>query len=237
MLKADGPRSTLRYAGMRLLRPALLPLIEQFYDRRLGVSTREGASLEELGIDDPDALYYTPISYPAFFRAMKHVPATGAFVDYGSGLGRVLVAAATFPFHRVLGVELSPDLVTRSLRNIASAKRTNCSNIEVICANATHWTVPADVTVFHFFNPFVRQTLRTVVANIAQSLRAQPRQAWIMFANPWDMSLIMRSGEIIPQAWQMRSIDVLWPLAQTRKDPDGSRYRIYALDSRTGSTT
>jgi len=33
------------------------------------------------------------------------------------------------------------------------------------------------VTVFHFYNPFLNQTLRTVLENIAQSLREAPRQA------------------------------------------------------------
>jgi hypothetical protein len=219
---------------MRLFLYARARFTEEFYERRFGIHTRGRISLEALAIDDPDSVWYAPISYPAFFNAMKHIPASGAFVDYGSGLGRALVMAGTFPFSRVTGVELSQSLVTRAQENVARAKGLVCPSIEVICTNATEWKVPGDVTVFHFFNPFNKQTLRTVVANIAQSLRETPRRAFILFANPWGMAPIMRSGEVIPHAWQTHSVDETFPLSLIPKDdPDGQRYRIYALDPRS----
>jgi hypothetical protein len=234
MLKTEGPGYTFRHARTRLFLYAKARLTEELYERRFGVRTRGKISLESLGIDDPDSVWYAPTSYSAFFNAMKHVPVSGAFVDYGSGLGRTLVAAGTFPFNRITGVELSQSLVRRSLENVAKAKRTICQNIEVVCMNAAHWHVPSDVIVFHFFNPFLNQTLRTVVGNIAQSLREAPRQAWIVFANPsWGMAQLMRSGEVIPHEWQKHTIDEMWPLRLVSKvDPEGNLYRVYALDSR-----
>lgn len=233
MLKTEGPVRTLQHATTRLFLDARARITEELYERRFGIRTRGNISLKSLAIDDPDSVWYAPISYPAFFNAMKHVPVSGAFVDYGSGLGRVLVAAGTLPFDRVTGVELSETLVARSRQNIAAAKGTVCRNIDVVCANAVDWQIPADVTVFHFFNPFQKQTLRAVVANIAQSLRGTPRQAWIVFANPWGLAPLMRSGEVIPHEWQKHSIDELMPLSLIPKDdPDGQRYRIYAIDSR-----
>jgi Putative methyltransferase len=236
MLKTEGPGYTFRRARTRLLLYVRARLSEEFYEWRFGIRTRGKISLESLGIDDPDAVWYAPTSYAAFFSAMKHVPISGAFVDYGSGLGRTLIAAGTFPFNRVTGVELSQSLVRRSLENVAKARGTICQNIEVICTNAAHWHVTTDVTVFHFYNPFLNQTLHTVVENIAQSLREAPRQAWIVFANPWGMAPLMRSGEVIPHEWQKHTIDEIWPLHPVLKDdPDGARYRIYALDSRDTS--
>jgi hypothetical protein len=233
MLKTEGAVYTFRQARTRLLLYARARLTEELYERRFGIRTRGKLSLESLGINDPDAVWYAPTSYPAFFNAMRHVPVSGAFVDYGSGLGRTLVAAGTFPFNRVTGVELSPSLVERSLQNLAKARGTICQNIEVVCTNAAHWHVPSDVTVFHFYNPFLKQTLRTVVGNIAESLREARRQAWIVFANPWGMAPLMRSGEVIPHDWQRYTVDEIWPLHPVpRDDPDGARYRVYALDSR-----
>jgi hypothetical protein len=233
MLKSEGPGHALRAAGTRLLLSARARLNEEFYERRFGIRTRGKISLAALEIDDPDAVWYAPTSYAAFFRSMKHVPVSGAFVDYGSGLGRTLIAAATFPFVRVTGVELSQSLVTASLQNIAKARGTICRNVDVICTNAAHWHVPPDVTVFHFYNPFLKQPLRTVVGNIAQSLNEAPRQIWIVFANPWGMAPLMRSGEVIPHEWQKQSTDEIWPLhPRLKNDPDGARYRIYAIDSR-----
>ena len=233
MLKTEGPGYLFRHAWTRLLLRIRARLSEELYERRFGIRTRGKISLESLGIEDPDAVWYAPTSYAAFFRAMKHVPISGAFVDYGSGLGRTLIAAGSFPFKRVTGVELSQSLVTRSLENIAKARGTICENIEVFCTNAAHWHVTTDVTVFHFYTPFLEQTLRTVVGNIAQSLREAPREAWIVFANPWGMAPLMRSGTVIPHEWQKQTVDEIWPLHPIPKDdPDGGRYRIYALDSR-----
>jgi hypothetical protein len=236
MLKTKGPGYTFRTVQTRLFRYARARISEETYERRFGIRTRGKISLESLGIDDPDAVWYEPISYAAFFSAMKHVPISGEFVDYGSGLGRILIAAATFPFSRVTGIELSPSLVKGSLGNVAKAKGMICPKIEVVCANAAQWHVTTDVTVFHFYNPFLKQTLRTVLENIAQSLREAPRQAWIVFANPWNMAPLMRSGEVIPREWWKQTIDEIWPLHPVPKDdPDGARYRIYVLDSRRAS--
>jgi SAM-dependent methyltransferase len=163
---------------------------------------------------------------------MRHVAPAGTFVDYGCGLGRVLVAAAALPFSRIIGVEHSAQLARGARENATRARRIICRNIEVVCANAVDWRVPDEVTVFHFYNPFVQQTLRTVVADIARSLRQAPRRAWIVFACPWGMAPLMRSGQLIPLEWQLHSADEPWPLhPAVPGDPDANRYRVYALDS------
>jgi hypothetical protein len=232
MLEAEGPVQTIQFVSTRLYQHAASRLAEEFYERRFGIRTKGGIPVESLGFADPDAMWYSPTPYPGFFKAMKQVPVSGAFIDYGSGKGRALIAAGTFPFVRVTGVELSQSLVAASQDNIARAKRTVCRNIEAVCANAAEWPVPADATVFHFFNPFRDETLRKVVTNIAGSLRETPRKAWILFANPWSMAPLMRSDDVMPLEWQRSRVDVLWPLAPMPKnDPDGHRYRIYALDS------
>ena len=225
LLRSDGIVATIRYAGARL--------IEEGYERRFGVRTRGQILLESLGISDPDGVWYAPTSYPGFFRAMKHVPARGAFVDYGSGLGRILVAAATFPFSRVTGVEFSESLVQRSRENLARSRGCVCRRVEVVCANAVDWRVPDDVTVFHFYNPFLGATLRAVVRDIARSLRAAPRRAWIVFAYPCEMEPLMQSGAVIPHVWQASVIDEVWPVHPVLKNEPagGNRYRVYAIDS------
>jgi len=226
MIRDEGLEQTVRYARARW--------IEAQYERRFGIRTHGDISMESLGIHDPDAVFYLPTPYPAFFQAMKHVTTGGAFVDYGSGLGRILVAAATFPFARVTGVEHSAELVERSRTNIANAKRIDCPNIEVIRTNAADWRVPNDVTVLHFYNPFMNQTLRAVVSDIARSLREVPREASIMFGYPREMDVLMRAGEVIPTEWQKQAIDQVWPLHPVFKSfPVGhNQYRIYHLDSR-----
>jgi len=225
-----GPIDLLRYTAHRL--------VETYHERYFGIDTGHDVFLEALGIHDPDAVRYSPTPYPAFFRAMKFVGAhlpSSVFVDYGSGLGRIVICAATLGFKRVLGIEFAADLVRRCGDNIDRARpRFACHDIEIFCTNATTWRVPPEVNVFHFSNPFLGVTLRAVVAEIARSLRETPRQAWIIFGSPWEMSRIMAAGEIIPRAWLKSSEDVRWPFHKdiSKHDPHGFRYRIYRLDSR-----
>lgn len=93
-----------------------------------------------------------------------------AFLDYGSGKGRALLAAARYPFGRVIGVELNEwDCeIARSNATIA-APRLRCSQIEVVTADATVWPVPDDVTYVYMFNPFWGETFRMMLDRLLES--------------------------------------------------------------------
>jgi SAM-dependent methyltransferase len=229
MFKTEGVRFTLQFAVARI--------DEERYERRFNIRTHGYFTTASLQIPDPDSVFYLPTSYPGFFRAMRHVSVEGAFVDYGCGLGRALIAAATFPFTRVTGLELSAQVAARAQENIARARGMRCPEIELIRTHAASWQVPDDVRVFHFYNPFGNPTLRSVLTDIARSLRTAPRRVWILFAFPIAMEPLMCEGEVIPHAWQQRAVDEVWPLFPIRKDdlPRLTSYRIYTVDSRSGA--
>lgn len=221
--------SMIRQQGLRCaVTHALDRLAEERYERRFEIRTGGQIRLETTGIFNPDSVDYAPASYGGFFKAMRHVPQkTGAFVDYGSGLGRILVAAATFPFSRITGIEFSAALIERCKGNLGTRQ------VQVVCMDAARYRAPSDVTVFHFYNPFRGTTLRAVVTDMARSLSEAPRQAWIVFANPYYMEPLMRAGEIIPHAWQKSAVDEMWPFHRSDPNhPNSDRYRVYALDSR-----
>ena len=222
---------------MQLLRYAVHRTIENHYERHFGIDTGHEVMLDALGVIDPDAVRYSPTQYPAFFKAMKLVGAnlpTSTLVDYGSGMGRAVVCAATMPLRRVIGVELVEELDRRAKLNISSAQhRFKCKNVSTVVANAMDWPVGPHVNIFHFYNPFLNDTLKGCIGQIAKSLRDHPREAWIVFGCPWQMSRLLAAGEIIPNSWQKESRDSRWPFNKdiSAKDPDGYRYRIYRIRS------
>jgi hypothetical protein len=230
ILTEQGPTRLLRYTAHRL--------VEGYYERHFGVDTGSEVMLDTLGIHDSDAVRYSPTPYPAFFRAMRLVGAdlpSSVFVDYGSGLGRIVMCAASLPLARVIGIEFADELVRRCNANLERARsRFACKDTVILHANAMTWRVLPEVNIFHFYNPFLGNTLRTTVSEIARSLRNVPREAWILFGSPWEMSRIMAAGEIIPAAWVRSSQDAPWPFHKemTDKDPNGFRYRVYRIDSR-----
>jgi hypothetical protein len=194
--------------------------------------------LDSLGVNDPDAVHYAPSPYLGFFKAIKLVRVdlpSSTFVDYGAGLGRIVICAATLPFKRVIGVELVAELNRRARLNIAKARaRFSCKDISVVTTNATQWRVPPDANVFHLYNPFVNETLRATVAELARSLRESQREAWIVFGPSLQMVRLLSAGEIIPLSWQKWSGNVRWPFHEdiSKEAPDGYRYHIYRIDSR-----
>jgi hypothetical protein len=212
--------------------------VESYYERHFGVATGKEVMLDSLGIHDPDAVRYSPTPYPAFFRAMKLVGAdlsSSVLVDYGAGLGRIVVCAASLPLAGVIGIEFAGELVRRCNGNLECARhRLACKEVAIVHGNAMTWCVPPNVNIFHFYNPFLGQTLRATVGEISRSLHNVPREVWILFGSPWEMTRIMAAGEIIPKAWVRSERDVPWPFHKemTDRDPNGFRYRVYQIDSR-----
>jgi len=117
------------------------------------------------------------------------------FLDYGSGKGRALLAAARFPFGRVIGVEVNEweCEIARSNARIA-APRLRCSQIEVITADATAWPVPDDVTYIYMFNPFWDETFRMMLERVLESLDRRPRALTIIYANPKCAPELLATG-------------------------------------------
>jgi SAM-dependent methyltransferase len=107
------------------------------------------------------------------------------FMDYGAGKGRVLLAAARFPFGRVVGLEVNEAdaEIARSNARIAGPRR-RCPNIEVVVEDARRWPLPDDVTYIYLFNPFWDETFQAMLDRVLESLDRRPRQLTLIYANP-----------------------------------------------------
>lgn len=179
-----------------------------------------------------------PSPYLGFFRAMALVraePVSSVFVDYGSGLGRVVICAATLPFRRVIGVEFVAELNRRARLNIEAARpKFACADVQVLDANAASWRLPDEANVLHFYNPFLNDTLRATLRELTRSLRESPREVWIVFGWPALMSRLLAAAEIIPLSWQKWSGDVGWPFHKdiSATDATSFRYWVYRIDPR-----
>jgi SAM-dependent methyltransferase len=166
----------------------LLRLSEEFYERRYGVRTTAWLKPEQLGIADRDACDYVPMPYRVLhqmYRKLDIRPGAGeVLVDMGCGMGRPLAVASRYPFRRIIGVEISPELCKVAHLNLTNCQpRARCRQFEVVNANALSYIVPDDATVVFFYNPFRGETLRCVIENIRQSLVRRPRSLRIIYGN------------------------------------------------------
>jgi SAM-dependent methyltransferase len=104
-----------------------------------------------------------------------------AIVDFGSGKGGALITFSRYPFAKITGVELSPDLVAIAEENL---RRLKIRNIRMVVGDAADFTDLEEYNYFYFFNPFPGNIMRTVVKNIESSLKKKPRKATIIYFNP-----------------------------------------------------
>lgn len=159
-----------------------------FHDFRLGIKTTKRVSGSALGYDGTSRVAYSPSRYYNIFRIINTIKTPterDTFLDYGCGKGRVLIVASRYPFQKVIGVELNPNLCNIAKQNILrSHKKLVCQNIQIITADAASYLPPADITHFFLYNPFGSDILSQVFDNIYASLVNNPRDITIIYTPP-----------------------------------------------------
>ncbi|MBV9088229.1 MAG: class I SAM-dependent methyltransferase [Acidobacteriaceae bacterium] len=121
-----------------------------------------------------------PIAYERF-----------TFIDIGSGKGRALLMAAEYPFRRIVGVELLPELHAIARENIAK-----CADrrVELLCTDARDYEFPREASVVYLFDPLHEGGLTRLVSNLVRSMRQAPRDVWIVYHNPLLAHVVEGSG-------------------------------------------
>jgi len=119
------------------------------------------------------------------------------FIDIGSGKGRVLLMASDYPFRRISGIELLPELHRVAQENIAKYKTGSrkCFEVESICADAREFVFPPEPMVLYLFNPLPEAGLIELLKNLEDSMREHPRPVYVLYHNPQLVdAVVARSG-------------------------------------------
>jgi hypothetical protein len=108
------------------------------------------------------------------------------FIDLGSGKGRTLLMASDYPFRRVIGVELLPELNQVAQANLRKYKSDaqKCFQLESCCADARQYVFPTEPAVLYLSNPLPRAGLVRVIENLERSLEEHPRRVSVLYHNP-----------------------------------------------------
>jgi SAM-dependent methyltransferase len=178
-------------------RYVIFRLSEIFYEWRYGIISDTEILAGELGITDIACHDYLATGYVRFRQLMRHLvirPDEDVFLDFGSGLGRAVILAATYPFRKVIGVELVADLHAKAQENVQRAlRRLRCRDIELHNVDARRFEIPHEVTIIYMWNPFSGAVLRQVLAKIRQSILEAPRIITVIHlspTNPTDLDAI-----------------------------------------------
>jgi hypothetical protein len=118
------------------------------------------------------------------------------FIDIGSGKGRALLMAADYPFRRIVGIELLPELHRVANENVGKYKSDaqECFAIDCILGDASEFAFPPEPTVLYLFNPLPESGLVKMSGNLERSLREHPRQVFVLYHNPLLEHVLTRSA-------------------------------------------
>lgn len=170
------------------------------FERGLRLRTEGWIELEDLGLPSEDRVHYQPSAWLTLPRILKRseVGPTDVFIDFGCGMGRVVVEAAIlYPFARVIGVELSPDLARVAERNVErNRRRLRARQVEIVVSDVLEYRVPDDVTIAYFYNPFMGPIFEHVVRELIASVDRAPRRLRIIYRNPLEEELLLASGRV-----------------------------------------
>jgi SAM-dependent methyltransferase len=231
---------SLRSRGLRGTLARLLRLVrwsaaerrrarrDRTFDESVGVETASWVRVPDLVTASPNlefAVRYQPSSVDEFHQVMAKLDVDHrdfAFVDYGSGKGRVLILAAEYPFKRIVGVEFSPALDGIARQNLA-ALGPDAERVETVVIDAVDFDPPEDPLVLYFFNPFAPAVLEGVLERVNASLDRHPRPAYAVVIAPPEFADTIEAGGFSPLdvdrlGWQTRGLFA--PIEGSQRSPD-----------------
>lgn len=140
-------------------------------------------ALEELHLPEERCHYYANSGGVHLERVLRSLGITrdDAIVDFGSGKGGALITMSRYPFAKILGVEISPELVEIARSNL---EKLSIGTVRTVVSDAADFTDLDDYNYFYFFSPFPGEVMRAVIGNIGASLARLPRKATIIYFNP-----------------------------------------------------
>jgi predicted RNA methylase len=125
------------------------------------------------------------------------------FIDLGAGKGRILLLASNFPFQRVLGVELVPELQAIATRNIAKYQPAarQCQNVECMLGDVCDFVFPPGPLVIFMWHPFGGPVFERVMQNLDNSLKHDPREVYLVYLRP-DFEHVIKRIQPLHKIWE-----------------------------------
>jgi len=169
--------------------------IDKFYDCIYNVRTCKTNTLA----NTRKAHYiYGPSNYQEIKNIFKQYPFSKKdhLIDYGCGLGRVMIIAALYSCKNITGIEINKDIYDNAAKNIKSfQKRFKKLRVRFHLhhIDASDYVIDDDINKFFFYDPFHLKIFIKLIYSIEQSLARndrtitlffyRPEKSWIAFLN------------------------------------------------------
>lgn len=182
------------------------------FDREFGTETSGLAWGEDLPSRQRNDIWntaYYGVSPSVFTQAIEALGLDWerfTFVDLGSGKGRALLLASRFPFRRIVGVELVPELCAVAAANVERfrAEWQRCGAVEAWSQDATAFEFPDGPLVVYIYHPFLSPVLKRVMRNLRRSLVRDRREVYLVYFNPVFARVVERECPELQLIWERR---------------------------------
>ena len=154
--------------------------------------------LDKLNLTAEKSHYYADSGGAALEKVLDsfHITPQDAIIDFGSGKGGALITLAKYPFARITGVEISPELIAIARRNL---KKLWIDNVDMALCDAAEFTELEDYNYVYFFSPFPSSVMQIVIKNLKGSLAKKPRKMTIIYLNPECHEAVVTDSPFVKQ--------------------------------------
>ena len=153
-------------------------------DRRDGILARRTNDIDDIDGESDHQYFPSP-------RRLVHTTISNisgnlenlTFVDFGSGMGRVVFCAAKYRFQEVVGVEYLPELHEKAVENEKQFRNkfSESSPISLICDDATNCEIPSNDCLLNFYNPFGEEVFAKVVDRIVDTHQKHGNKIYVCY--------------------------------------------------------
>jgi SAM-dependent methyltransferase len=151
-----------------------------------------------------DGVIYKVTPFHVLPRALRAVDAgeDDVFADFGCGKGRIVHQAAKRPLKKVIGVDISPELVEFARRLVAEHQHEyRCKDVEIVLANGGEFAIPDDLTIAFLADPFRDKTFAEFLAHLVASLDRRPRRLRMIYLHPSGGAQVLATGRFRLVQW------------------------------------
>jgi SAM-dependent methyltransferase len=150
-------------------------------------------SLRRLGLDPRVAHNHAYSGGPDLERVLRDlaIGPDSAILDLGCGKGGALLTFAGFPFGRIVGLDLSREMLAAARSNLARAGH---DRVELLEGDACAFADYDGFTHVYMYNPFPREVMRRALDAMEASLGRRPRHLTVIYKNPRFHDEVVRNG-------------------------------------------
>ena len=160
-----------------------------------GLDFQSIALPEDLGLDPTVVFPSSPSGGDELRQLLRRIKVSRASraLDIGCGKGSAIRTMLRFPFARVDGLEVAPELAAVARSNFARLHETRST---IFTTDATRFGRYRDYDFLYLYSPFPASVMTQCIARVVESVDEHPRTVTILYVNTCCHDQIVATGRV-----------------------------------------